>query len=195
MLPEYQNRIPFFSFKNKPYGEEMRDGVPVDKIVTFIHIITHSRAEVEEIADDFIAKKRNDAKNGRYEMSWVEEFAKGLAEFRQGREIPREGTPTITWRGLAESRREQLALTLPTLEDIAAVPDSSLGDLLGIGGREIRDKAIATLKENVGGSLAAENAQLKSQVANLEEMIANLSAKFDKLNKTQKTTKQLEIED
>jgi len=192
-MSEFQNRIPFFSFKNKPYGEEMRDGVPVDKIVTFIHVITHSRAEVEEIADDFIAKKRNDVKNGRYDLEWVKAFDAGLAEFRQGREIPRTGTPTITWKGLSETRREALAMTMPTLEDIAAVPDSSLGDVFGIGGREIRDKAIATLKENAGGSLAVENAQLKSQVTNLEEIVANLSAKFDRLNKSQKAAKQADI--
>lgn len=194
-MSDFQNRIPFFTFKNKPHGEEMRDGVPVDRIVTFIYVVTHSRAEIEEIADEWIAKKRADAKNGRYDMEWVKTFQAGLDEFRQGRELPREGTPTLTWKGLAESRREALAPILPTVEDIAAVSDDMLINMLGMGGREIRDKAVAWLKENSGGSLAAENAELKSKVANLEESIASLSAKFDKLNKANKSAKQLELDD
>ena len=60
---------------------------------------------------------------------------------------------------------------------------------------QVLDAVLTELEGTViiNGQPAVENAQLKSQVTNLEEIVANLSAKFDRLNKSQKAAKQADI--
>lgn len=183
------NRIPYFDFIQREHGvdadKSAEAGYEVPRIVTFIRITPHGHKgdPMEFFAEDFIERKGLEAKAGRYDHSWVARFKEGLAEFREGRELPREGTPLLTWERILKSRREQLAARFPTLEDLAACPDSTLGDI-GLDGRVLRDMAKAELQakkdlEPVVRELAVakeENRQLRQQ---LDRLAARLDALED----------------
>ena len=192
------NRIPYFDFIQREHGvdadKSAEAGYEVPRIVTFVRITPHGHKgdPMEFFAEDFIERKGLEAKAGRYDHSWVARFKEGLAEFREGRELPREGTPLLTWERILKSRREQLAARFPTLEDLAACPDSTLGDI-GLDGRVLRDMAKAELQakkdlEPVVRELAVakeENRQLRDQV---ERLAARLDALEDDKPKRHRRT-------
>lgn len=183
------NRIPYFDFIQREHGVDAEQsaaaGYEVPKLITFIRITPHGHRgdPMEFFADDFVERKGKEAREGRYDHAWVAQFKNALAEYRAGRELPREGTPLMTWERILKSRREQLAAKFPTLEDLAACPDSTLGEI-GLDGRVLRDMAKAELQakkdlEPVVRELAIakeENRQLRDQ---LERLAARLDALED----------------
>lgn len=181
------NRIPYFDFIQREHGvdadKSAEAGYEVPKIVTFIRITPHGHKgdPMEFFAEDFIERKGLEAKAGRYDHSWVARFKEGLAEFREGRELPREGTPLLTWERILKSRREQLAARFPTLEDLAACPDSTLGDI-GLDGRVLRDMAKAELQAKRDlEPVVRELAVAKEENRQLREQLDRLAARLDAL--------------
>jgi hypothetical protein len=115
-------------------------------------------------------------------MAWVQEFKTGLVSFRDGKEIPRHGTPLVTWERILKSRREQLAPQFPTIEDLAAVPDSSLGDI-GMDGRVLRDMARGDIKAKTDLSpVVKELADANETIRRLEEMLDMMNKRIDAMD-------------
>jgi hypothetical protein len=120
-------RVPYFFFQDREHGvdaEASKDkGYEVPRIVTFILITPHGHKgdPLEFMADDFIERKGKEAREGRYDHQWVTEFKSGLASHREGKEIPRHGTPIVLWERILKSRREQLAKRFPTVEDLSLI--------------------------------------------------------------------------
>lgn len=180
-------RVPFFFYQDREHGEDAvaskELGYPVPKMVTFLMITPHGHKgdPLEFMAEEFIERKGKEAREGRYDPTWVQEFKAGLAAHREGKEIPRYGTPLITWERLLKSRREALSLRFPTVEDLAAVPDSSLGDI-GLDGRVIRDLAKGDIASKQSLSpVVKELADAKETIRRQEELISKLSARMDAL--------------
>jgi hypothetical protein len=177
-----EERVPFFMFQDREHGADAEaskeKGYEVPKMVTFILITPHGHKgdPLEFFADEFIERKGVEAKKGMYDPSWVGEFKAGLAAHREGRAIPRHGTPLITWERILKKRREQLAPRFQTVEDLAAVPDSSLGDI-GMDGRVLRDMARGDIKAKTDLSpvvkeLADANETIRRQQAQIDSLIA-----------------------
>lgn len=183
-----QNRIPFYSFQNKEHGADpiasAEKGYEVPKMVTFILITPHGHKgdPMEFFADEFIQRKERESREGRYDQAWVSEFKKSLAAFKEGNELPRDGTPLITWDRILKQRREQLAKLFPTVEDLAAVPDSSLGSI-GLDGRVIRDLAKGDIQAKKDLSpLVKELAETKEDNRRLQEQLSRLAERLDALD-------------
>lgn len=177
------DRVPFFLFQQREYGVDAEAsaelGYDVPKMVTFILIAPHGHKgdPYEFLADEFIARKEREAREGRYDMSWVKEFKAGIEAFREGKVIPRHGTPLINWERLTKSRREQLAPRWPTIEDLAAVPDSSLGDI-GMDGRVLRDMAKGDIQAKTSLSPVVK------ELADANETIRRMQDQIDSLAQT-----------
>lgn len=178
-------RVPFFFFSDREHGVDdvaSKDlGYQVPKMVTFIMITPHGHKgdPLEFMADEFLERKGKEAKEGRYDPTWVQEFKAGLANHREGKEIPRHGTPLITWERILKSRRESLVQRFPTIEDLAAVPDSSLGDI-GLDGRVLRDMAKADIQAKKSLSpVVKELADALETIRRQEELINKLSSRMD----------------
>jgi hypothetical protein len=200
--PQQFERVPYFIFEDREFGIDQErsalEGYDVPKICTFIKITPHGCRDFSEwIASEFIARKKEESRAGRYNPSWIKDFEAGLAAYKEGREIPREGTPTILWKQLLQSRREQLSRNFPTVEDIAAVPDSSVIDMLGLDGRVIRDKARIEIQSNKDVQpLIRELAETKEDNRRLQEMVTELSAKVEEIaRKTKRKTQEQETID
>lgn len=180
------SRVPFFFFKDREHGldaEKTKElGYEVPRLVTFIMVTPHGHRgdPMEFIADEFIERKGKEAKDGRYDHSWVAEFKEGLAAHKAGNEIPRHGMPTITWERILKSRREQLMLRFPTVEDLAAVPDSNIGEI-GLDGRVIRDLAKGDVQAKkdlapVVKELADANETIRRQQEQIDKLASRLDA-------------------
>lgn len=181
------SRVPFFMFQDREHGadaEASREkGYEVPKMVTFILITPHGHKgdPLEFFADEFITRKDGDARKGLYDPAWVAEFKAGLAAWREGKVLPRNGTPLLTWERILKSRREQLAQRFPTVEDLAAVPDSSLGDI-GMDGRVLRDMARGDIKAKTDLSpVVKELADANETIRRQAEQLAALTSRLDAL--------------
>lgn len=184
------SRVPFFMFQDREHGVDAEAsaerGYEVPRVMTFILISPHGHKgdPIEFFADEFIERKDKESRDGRYDREWVKEFRQGLEMHREGKEIPRHGTPLITWERILKSRREALARRFPTVEDLAAVPDSSLGDI-GLDGRVLRDLAKGDIQAKKDLSpVVKELAESKEETRRLTEQLAALSARFDAMEKS-----------
>jgi hypothetical protein len=116
-----------------------------------------------------------------YDHTWVAEFKAGLAAHKEGNVIPRAGTPTILWERILKSRREQLVARFPTVEDLASVPDSNLGEI-GMDGRVIRDLARGDIQAKKDLSpVVKELADANETIRRQQEQLAALSKRLDAL--------------
>lgn len=183
------SRVPFFFFQDREHGVDAEAseklGYQVPKMVTFILVTPHGHKgdPYEFFADEFIDRKAREAREGRYDMAWVQEFKSGLAAFREGKEIPRNGTPLLTWERILKSRREQLAPRFPTVEDLAAVPDSSLGDI-GMDGRVLRDMAKGDIQAKTNLSpVVKELADANETIRRQQEQMDTLSERLAMIEK------------
>lgn len=184
---DQMSRVPFFMFQDREHGSDAEaskeKGYEVPKLVTFILITPHGHKgdPLEFFADEFIERKAGDARKGMYDPQWVAEFKAGLAAFREGKVLPRNGTPLVTWERILKSRREQLAPRFPTVEDLAAVPDSSLGDI-GMDGRVLRDMARLDIKAKTDLSpVVKELADANETIRQLQDQQSKLIARLEAL--------------
>lgn len=186
MSYDQMSRVPFFMFQDREHGIDAEAsklaGYEVPKLVTFILITPHGHRgdPIEFFAEEFIERKGAEARQGRYDHTWVAEFKAGLAAHREGNEIPRHGTPLITWERILKSRRDQLAKRFPTVEDLAAVPDSSLGEI-GMDGRVLRDLAKGDIQAKkdlapVVKELADANETIRRQQEQIDKLMARMDA-------------------
>lgn len=176
-------RIPFFWFEDHETGidaEQSKDlGYPVPKFTTFIYVVPHMHKgdPLDFVAAEWIPRKKQETMMGRYPAGWADEFAHGLKCYKEGKEIPRSGIPLRTYVRIAKDRREFLANKFPTIEDLAAVPDSNL-DAIGLDGRVLRDLARAEVQSRKDLSpLVEELAEAKSTIAALTERLDALESK------------------
>jgi len=121
-----------------------------------------------------------------YKMRWPNQYA----AFKNQQIQVNEGTPLEEWPVLRKSQVMMFkAMNIHTVEHLAAVSDSNLSNL-GMGAREIREKAIAYL-ENAKGSAHAMAAQkeieeLKLQIEAMKNQMAGLGVEQKKETKTLK---------
>jgi len=181
------SRVPFFFFQDREHGVDpvrtAEEGYEVPKHVTFILIVPHgSKGDpMEFIAEEFIERKGKEAREGRYDHTWVAEFKAGLLAHREGKEIPRHGTPLITWERILKTRREQLVKQFPTIEDLAAVPDSGLGNI-GMDGRVLRDLAKGDVQAKKDlAPVVKELADSKEDNRRLTELVESMSKRIEAL--------------
>lgn len=180
-------RVPYFFFQDREHGADVaaskEKGYEVPKMVTFILITPHGHKgdPLEFFADEYIERKQREAREGRYDPAWVQEFKSGLAAFRDGKELPRNGSPLVLWERILKTRREQLAQRFPTIEDLAAVPDSSLGDI-GLDGRVLRDMAKGDIQAKKDLSpVVKELADANELIRQMREQMDKQTARLDAL--------------
>lgn len=180
-------QTPPFCFVDRETGIDAEQSkekeYPVPSFTTFIQIVPHgSRGEPSEfIAEEFIARKKVECNAGRYDRDWVKDFEHGYSLYKEGKAMPLKGIPLITFLLIAEQRRKELSVRFPTLEALAAVPDSGLGEI-GLDGRVLRDLARNAIESRKDFSpVLKELADANETVRAQKEQIDNLAARLAKL--------------
>ncbi|MBL4680861.1 MAG: hypothetical protein JKY88_09080 [Pseudomonadales bacterium] len=106
---------------------------------------------------------------------WPEQYR----AFKDGSEVPLEGSPVKEWPILTASRVAELhALKIKTIEQLAELKDASI-DRIGMGGRELVKQAQAYLDVNKDTAnaqkYAAENEKLHDEIDMLKAQIKEIS--------------------
>jgi len=117
----------------------------------------------------------------RAKLEHQQRFPRQWAQFQQKVAQVQVGTPIEEWGPISKSHALTLkGANIHTVENLAACADATLHNV-GHGARALRDKAIAWLKAAADGAetnrLAAENQQLKDELAALKEQVSELAKK------------------
>jgi hypothetical protein len=112
------------------------------------------------------------------DLTWREVLKPFLDAWEKEQETPDDGTPLDTWPRLDVAMVASLREAgIYSVEMLAGVPDNRLGSI-GMGGRVLRDQAIAYLESIKGNSqtnaLIAENNELKERMARMEAALAEI---------------------
>ncbi|WP_186260016.1 chromosome partitioning protein ParA [Burkholderia gladioli] len=169
----------FVEFSLEPIHQEAeseKQGRPIYKDVA--HIRIHFAGDRTKMI--FRPVKMQDDQQG---PSDPRRFPRQWAAFQEQRSQVQEGTPLEHWPPLSRSEVMSMkAMHIHTVEQLAAMADSNLSWL---GARELREKAIAWLKNAEGGKevvrLTAENEQLRTDLDAQREQTRELAERFDML--------------
>ena len=169
---------------------ELREGHAMSKDVDFALVTPpYSRDVFEQPAKDWFAQMRREVDNRRLPVEWFERYVESYERWKKGQEMPLDGTPIKGWGMLSPAQQNNLiAMTILTVEDLAAVNDEGLRRI-GMGAGELRDKAKAWLSQTKdkgpltmeNAALKAENRELKAQVEHLESKTQELEAQLNRL--------------
>lgn len=137
---------------------------------------------VENHAEQWLANIRDRSQVGQYDPEWVDTFSKMYSLFKEGKELPEEGTPlrmSTTIFTPAEIAN-CLAVNIRTLEQLANANEEAMGRI-GMGGRALKLRAQEAIKIGEGKgdalkveALQIENAELKSKVDALTDIVNEL---------------------
>lgn len=173
-------RPPFVRFENREYGRNHEAseaaGRPVMNLVDFALITPFGSKDcVEKPAVEWLKQIRDKAVRGEYDPDWVKFFELSYEEWKKGNELPREGTPVKTWAlATRDVVNRLMELRITTVEDLAAIPDNTLGTI-GLDGRFWRDQAKAWLDEAKDKGINARAiANANARIEQLEQKVAQL---------------------
>lgn len=153
------------------------------KDVDFV-IITppYSKDELIKKASTWLADLDTHVRNGRLRQDWADAYKASYKAWKEGREIPLNGTPIKGWPVISPAQQETLiAMKVMTVEALAAMTDEGIRRY-GMGGVDLKNKACAWLSQAKDkGPLTMENARLKREVEVLTQTVNNLQAKLHEM--------------
>lgn len=175
----YDARPPFVRFEERELGINPEasaiSGRPIPRIVNMVCITPHGSKDcIEKIAEEWLEQQKQKALRGEVQVAWLDTWKLQFEEWKKGHEMPRDGTPTKTWPAITKEQQVRLlALGYTTVEDLAMVPDSSLGTI-GLDGRNLRDLARNWISEGKDKGINAKKlADAETRIADLEQMNAD----------------------
>lgn len=111
-----------------------------------------------------------------YNPTWAEHFASSYRAFKEGNELPALGTPVRTWPVASPAQVKNLiSARLMTVEDLAVANESAL-NMIGMGARDLKNKAIAWLEQSKGAGVVVQ------EVADLKAKVDAMQAQIDEQN-------------
>jgi len=147
---------------------------------------------VEKPVQVWFEQLKVQVENGRFPPEWYESYKSRYKQWTESGEIPVEGTSVKNWAVASPAQVEMLIkLHVRTVEQLAQANEEVI-TRLGMGGRNLVDKAKAyTMQQSGGvGKLAEENANLKlsldkaqSVTAGLQEQVKLMQAQLEALTR------------
>ena len=179
-------RPPYVTFETK--GEEDRAasieaGHYIARDVDYAIVTPQgSKDRIERNVQDWFAQLAQQVSEGRMPGAWLTAFREGYKAWKEGRELPLNGTPILTWAVAAPHQvKALLDARVRTVEDLAQANEETMARL-GMGGRALKDKAVSWLTSaGSTGKVAEQLAALKLGKELAEAQVAALSAQVDKL--------------
>ena len=146
-----------------------------------------SKDRTERVAKEWFAQMEEQVQQQRMPGDWLRQFKGAFAMWKEGKELPLNGTPILTWPVLSPSQvRSCIDAQVRTVEDLAAANEETIGRI-GMGGRSLKDKAVAWLDTaKTSGKVTEEMAALRTSLAEantrndkLQEQITALAKQVD----------------
>jgi len=132
-----------------------------------------------------------DAANGRIPPEWVSKYHAHYDAWLVGQELPLDGTPIKGWGVCSPAQQETLIrMHVLTVEQLADITHEGL-TRVGMGGNDLKNKAIAWLKQlKKAGPATLEIAALKKENDALNHSIVNLESRIEELTRIVKSLDQ-----
>jgi len=186
---------PFVSFERVGvYDREKSEetGYYCTKDVDYIYVTpAGTKDRYPFIAERFIAdKKALSAKGDPYWSKYWEPIKKSYEAWKNGQDVPVDGTPIKAWPLLSPARQKVWEhANFRTVEEMAEANEEGLANV-GMGARAEKEKARSWLKTRADTSkVASDNAGLKEKLEAAEErlqanedLIRQLKSQLDRLS-------------
>lgn len=132
--------------------------------------------------ESWFKKMDRRVQEGRLPASWMRDYKKEFEAYKEGHEVPLNGMPILGWGVISPAMQETLIRQgIRTVEDAAGMNEDAMRRF-GMGGTEIKQKAVAALKAAKDtGKLVMENAELKAKLEVSEKTLDKLKTDFEEL--------------
>lgn len=161
--PDLQLGVEFFARAVENQAKSREAGRPIFEDKEFVRIVIPGDRLREIVAP---AQDMHFVSHERRQMTYAERFAPAYAAFRDGREVSAVGTPLEEAPFLTPARVAELkAQKITTVEQLAGIADANVSRALGMGGRDLVEKA-KTFIANANGMSEVE--ALKRQIDDLK---------------------------
>lgn len=98
--------------------------------------------------ESFFERKDQEVRNGRASAEWLKKWRNDYELYKQGKEIPEDGTPIKGWKLLSGAQQEELIrINIRTVEALAAMNDDGIRNF-GMGAIEMKRRAKAWIEQN-----------------------------------------------
>lgn len=112
---------------------------------------------IERRVDEWLVMLREQVKQERFPSQWLDHYKRLYEGWKAEGEIPVNGTPLRNWPMLTPAQVKTLTgLKLLSVEDLAVANEETISRM-GMGGRALKDKAVAWLRAQ--GSDAGKQAE------------------------------------
>jgi len=186
VMMQTQKVKPFVRFEIRPYGLDEKAskeaGRPVERMEEFICITSHgSKDSSDQLVREWLPRKRREAEQGMYDPDWVDYFERSYEKWKKVGEVPRDGTPILTWQMVTPEQSARLrALGITTVEDLSAMPDNGM-EFIGLDARYLRDLARNWVNEGQqkginAQELAQAQVKLRDQATTIELLQRRIEA-------------------
>ena len=188
---------PHVRFETRPAEDRaasIEAGHKVYKDIDWVIITPPGGKDVrEDHAETWLEKIRAQAEVGMYDYEWARDFRKMYEMYKEGKEMPENGTPLRMCTTLFSPAEiaNCLAVSVRTLEELAAANEESLGRI-GMGARALKIRAHEALKTGDGKesamkveALTIENADLKQKVSDLTGIVHEMREQMALLSANQ----------
>ena len=191
-VSERKERPPYVKFERRAVEDvaaTVREGRYVAKDVDFALIHPpYSKDCVEQKVSTWLENTKKNVRDGRIPEQWFDAWKDGYEKWKNGQEIPLDGTPIKGWGIISPAQQEMLIrINCMTVEDLARVNDEGLRRI-GMGALDLRNKAknwLQTVTDHGPltikmSALEKENSVLQSQVEMLIKQVEALSKNSEK---------------
>lgn len=182
-----EERPPYVTFEKRAMEDKKASreaGQTIYKDVNWVLVVPpYSKDCFEHKVEKWFEQVQKNVRNGRTPQMWLDRWKEGYEKWKQGEEIPLNGTSVKNWPAITQAQcKTLLAANILTIEDLAQVNDQGLRRL-GMGGLELKNKAkayVQAVKDT--GPLVMENAALKKENDQLKGVVDNLTEKLDNIS-------------
>lgn len=186
-MPEIKtDRPPFVTFgvlAEEDRQASIEAGHYVAKDVEYAFITQPgSKDRVERVVVDWFSHLAEQVEQGRFPSEWLQAFKEKFRLWKQGQELPVNGTPVRTWAAASPAQIKMLTdLHVLTVEDLAQANEETLGRM-GMGARDLKRRAEDWLKTSQDvGKVSAELSATKAALEAAEQRTESLQAQLTQM--------------
>jgi hypothetical protein len=165
-------------------GASIREGRCVYKDVDMAYVTPNgSRDSWPTKVEPWLKDMEQQVRNERLPQAWLDMYRKAYEAWKNGQELPLNGTPIKSWGVVTPAQRDTLIkMHILTVEDLAALNDEGL-KRIGMGSIDLKNKANAWLSQlNDKGPLTLQMAQLQADKTVLEASVETLRRQVEALS-------------
>lgn len=177
---------PHVRFESRPVEDRaatVREGRKMYKDIDWVIVTPAGGKDVrEDHADAWLEKIKLQAEVGQYDFEWARDFRKMYEMFKEGKEMPVNGTPLAMCTTLFSPAEIQncVGVQIRTLEDLANTNEEALGRI-GMGARALKTRAQEAIRAGEGKESAIRIEALQVENDGLKQRISDLTAVVEEM--------------